>query len=677
MRSLRLRFSVAVLALSGLAMGCSTSPITTPVDQTGDPVVATYAGETLTLDEFEKRYALATGGPEDAADDSLAAYEDFLSRYVDFRLKVQQARDLGLDQDPAILQEIDDYRAQLAKPYLLERTVLEEIVQDLYAKQQEEVRASHLLLLVDENADPADTLRAYQKLSAIRDSIVAGADFGAMAVRHSEDRSVAQNQGDLGYFSAGRMIQAFEDMAYSTSVGDLSPVFRTRFGYHIMKVTDRREATPEIQASHILVRVEPGATPADSAEALALIQSLQQRIAAGEDFGDLARQYSDDPGSGQKGGDLGFFARSRMVPEFGNAAYGLEEIGDVSDVVETQFGYHLIKLTGRKEPLTYDESYQSLKELAERLPRTAVRRQAVGRAFRDGAAGSLDSALVRKATAASHPDTLMRDAVLGRFGDYADSTFASIDDSTYTLGELADYIRTTRISLAADQQAQLFELADTFLNEQAVDLAALRLEETDPELRRIMQDYEDGVLLFRISEDSVWTAAAQDSVGLRAYFDANAGKYKYQERRRVVGFYSRNDSLLQIVTDGLDAGQTPTALQASLSDAGPSVRIDTVYVSEEAGTLFDEALALEVGQRTEILPYQSRQAVLYLDGIEAPRPMTFEEGRAQAVADYQDALDARLRARLRAKYDAELYPERLRLAFQGVPVTAPSESGTQ
>ncbi len=678
MRSSRLRFSVAVLALCGLAAGCTTASITTPpTEMERDPVVATFAGETLTLDEFETRYALASGSAEAAAADSLGAYKDFLSRYVDFRLKVQQARDLGIADDPEIRQEINDYRAQLAKPYLLERTVLEEIVRDLYAKQQEEIRASHILLTVDETAAPEDTLAAYTKLDAIRDSVLAGADFGEMAVRHSMDPSAQQNRGDLSYFSGGRMIQAFEDMAFGTSVGEVSPVFRTSFGYHILNVTDRRTAVPEIQASHILVRIEDGATAADSAEALALIQSLQQRIAAGEDFGALAEQYSDDPASGQKGGDLGFFARSRMVPPFANAAYALEDIGDVSDVVETRFGYHLIKLTDRKAPRTYEESYQDLKELAERLPRTAIRRQAVGRQFRAEVGSRLDTTAILQATAAYPADTLLRKAIPTRFDDNADRTFGTVGDSTYTLGALADYVRTVRLRVGSDQQAQLLGLADDFLNEKAVELAAYRLEETDPDFRRIMQDYEDGVLLFRISEDSVWTAAAQDSVGLLAYFEANADAYQFPERRRVIGFYSRNDSLLQVVTAGLDAGQTPAELQAELADADPGVRIDTVYVTDSADTLFGEALTLDVGQRTEVMPYQSRQAVLYLDGIEAPRPMAFDEARAQTLANYQDELDARLRTRLRAKYDAELYPERLRLAFQEMPASGASAGAAQ
>ena len=667
----RLRTSIVLpaTALAGLLVsllaGCSSGRVTAPdaADTPDEQVVATFAGETLTLGEFEQRYARSVGGRETAAQDSFAAYADFLERYVDFRLKVRQARDLGLGEDSTIQREIDDYRAQLAKPYFLEREVLDGIIRDLYDKQQEEINAAHILLRVDESAAPADTLAVYEEIAAIRDTLVAGADFDSLAVRHSEDPSVQRNQGDLGYFTGGRMIYPFEKQAYATPVGEISPVFRTKFGYHVLKVKDRRPASPQISASHILIRLSPDATAADSTQALELAASLRERIRAGEDFATLARQYSDDEASGQRGGDLGQFDRTRMVPAFADAAYALENVGDVSDVVRTRFGYHLIKLTGREELPTYDEAYPEIKMIAERLPRTVIRRQAVGQEFRDEVGSTIDSALVRQASAAYHPDSLLRNAVVGRFGSFEGDAFATIGDSTYTFGDFAEYVRGTRIAPQPDQLAQIFKLADDFLNEQAVELAAYQLEERDPEFRRIMEDYADGVLLFRISEDSVWNAAGRDSLALMRYHAEHREEYRFPERRRVVGFYSRSDSLLQVVASALDAGRSPAEIEAMTADAEQDVRVDTVYVSEATDSFFDQALPLDVGQRTAVLPYQSRKAILFLDAIEAPRTKTFEEARAQVVADYQDVLDERLRARLRQKYGAELHPEQLRTAF--------------
>src|SRR5690606_10455596 len=146
-----------------------------------------------------------------------------------------------------------------------------DIVRDLHEKQQEEVHASHLLVLVDQTAPPADTLAAYEKAVAFLDSLDAGMAFDDLAFRYSEDPSARRNRGDLGYFTGGRMVQAFEDAAYSTPPGEVAGPFRTRFGYHLLAVHDRRARTPDIRASHILIRV-PGNTPADSAAARQTIE---------------------------------------------------------------------------------------------------------------------------------------------------------------------------------------------------------------------------------------------------------------------------------------------------------------------------------------------------------------------------------------------------------------------
>jgi peptidyl-prolyl cis-trans isomerase SurA len=667
MPRLRTVLSPAALVLAAALAACSGSaPATAPEPDRG-PVVAEFAGERLTLGQFEDRYVRSSGSRALAAADSMEAYEDFLRRYVDFRLKVREARRLGFAEDPEIVREIAEYRDQLARPYLMEREVMEGIVRDLYEKQREEVAASHLLLMVGEDAPPADTLRAYTRLSAIRDSIVAGqASFRDAVLRHSDDPSKAQNAGDLGYFTGGRMILAFEEMAYNTPVGEVSPVFRTQFGYHILEVRDRRPASPEIRAAHILLRLPPDAPAADSAAAYAQAQALLAELEGGASFDALAREHSEDPGSAGRGGDLGYFARDRMVPEFGDAAFALETPGQRSGIVRSPFGLHLIELTDRRAFPTYEEKYDELKRLAERLPRTALRRQELGRSFRDEVGSVIHTARVERAVAAYPADSILARVRTDRFGTYADSAFATVGQTDIPFSDFAEAFQGARVQPARDQRAQLLEMMDQYLDERAVDFAADRLEARDPEFRRIMQEYTDGVLLFRISEDSVWTAAAQDSVGLRRHYDAHASGYRYPERRRVVALYARADTTLQAAAALLDGGLSPADVRERLrgEDARPALRVDTLYLASRSGAVFDRAFDLEVGARTEPLAYRSERVILRLDGIEAPRQMTFQEARAQVITDYQAELEERLVTRLRAESSVRLYPERLRDAFR-------------
>ncbi len=688
MRYALLRFVPAALLVIGLVApalsGCSGSrpPAPEPELDLTDPdlPVATYADEALTLSEFEDAYATAVGGRTTAANDSLGAYQDFLERYVNFRLKVRQAYEIGLDQDSALQAEMASYRDQLARPYFTDQAVLDAIVRDLYEKQKEEISAAHILVQVAEDAPAADTLAAYEKITALRDSIEAGMPFDEVAFRHSEDPSARRNRGDLGYFTGGRMIEPFENAAYATPVGEIAGPVRTRFGYHLLYVKDRRPRTPDIRASHILIRLQ-GQTEADSAAALETIRQIQDRLAAGEDFATLARLYSDDVASGRRGGDLGFFGPGRMVQPFDAVAFSLENPGDVSDIVTTQFGYHLIRLEERQTRPTYEEAYEELKQTANQLPRTALRRQQIGVQEREAAGFTFDSTLVARALGRFDADSLFMQIRRDGFGDLAGETFATIGDRAYTLGEFHEHFVRNVGRPGADQAAQFYAEVDTYLANEGFAHALEGLEERDPDFRALLEQYVDGVLLFRISEDSVWTPAAQDTDGLRAYYEAHADRYRWPERKRILAFTSPSDSMLTMVAADLDAGDGPDAILARYADSVLTLRLDTLYVADSTNSPVDQALGLGVGERTDVVPERSRLAVYVLDGIEAPRAKTFEEARAEVVTQYQEVLEAEWVTRLRERYDARTYPERLVEAFrEDRPVehqlTGPGDGGT-
>lgn len=654
----------AVVLLSGCAGGTEA---TLPAAPAQSPVVAEFGGEVLTLAALRERYARsATAATEDGRD-PVERYVDFLQRYVDFRLKVMEARRIGLHEDPELIAEINAYRDQLAQPFLLEREVLDGIIRDLYQKQKEEIAASHILVLVDRHAAPADTLAAFQRLSAIRDSILAGVlDFATAATRHSDDPFAQHNQGYLGYFTGGRMIYAFEQMAYNTPVGQLSPVFRSPFGYHVIYVHDRRPASPEIRAAHILIRLDPHAAAEDSVRAYRRMAEVQARLAAGEDFAAVAREVSEDPASAPQGGDLGYFGRDRMVEPFAEAAFALVDIGERSEIVRTHFGLHLIELTGRREPATLEQQYDALRRLAERLPRTQERRQAVGRAHRQAVGSTFDTTLVMRAMASYADADVLQSVLHGGFESYADSVFATIGDQPFTLADAYDRLRTARVHPAPDQRAQVIDLLDQILDEKALALAARGLEDRNPEFRRLMADYIDGVLFFRLTEDSVWTAAARDSVGLRAFYEPRAEQYRFGERRRVITLQSRSDSLMQVASALLAEGRTPADVLAALGaeEDRPIVRVDTVFLSSPSSAdPFARAFDLEPGAFTEPIRHRAEHLILYLDGIEAPRQMTFEEARAHVLTDYQEELDRRLLERLRREAGLRLYLDRIEAAL--------------
>ena len=645
----------------------------TPPSVANDPsVLATIGDQALTLEEFETRYTQSVGDRFMAAQDSLQAYEDFLDRYIDFRLKVLYAEELGLDKDSSLLLEIDTYRDQLARPFMLEKEVIDPILMDIYEKQQYIVDASHILIRIGTAASEEELEEARLKMEAIRDSALAGEDFGDLAFRNSDDPSARGNRrggrGRLGFFSAGQMVKGFEDAAFSTPVDSLSGVFRTQFGYHILYVHDKKPSYPDVYISHIATRDGLRGMD-DTTTAIQRIQNLKSRLDAGEDFVELVKQNSEDMETRGRGGQLGKISFTTPGAEpFRDEIFALENIGDYTDVVETTYGYHIFRLDQREEKKSFEESYDALKAQAVRLPRLKKAEEAMALKIREEAGFAIDSTLVMalldgKAFNSNGIQNVSRDTL-----DMKILTFA---DSSYTLGQVVQFAEVTSIPYNPDNTVMVNYTLNAFINDLAINYEASRLESRDPEFARIMAEFKDGLLLFKLMEDSVWTAAAQDTAGLIAYHSPRADSFWFPDRYRIISFRSRSDSALTAMTQRLSSESFEAVLSDISQDTVHVIRIDTTYIDGQNNSIFDKAIALEKGGYTDPEFSSGSFLVMYNDGIEKSRQKTFEEARSEVVNAYQAVMEERLLQRLRTRYNAHTYKERLGNVF------ASEKSGTE
>ncbi|RYD70133.1 MAG: peptidylprolyl isomerase, partial [Sphingobacteriales bacterium] len=289
--------------------------------QKKDSIVFSVNGEPVSLREFKYIYE-----KNNAADPNLYKTQnlrDYLDLYINFKLKVKEAHDLGLDTTDKFVKEFNGYRNQLAQPYLTDRNVSQGLIDEGYTRLKEELRATHILIPVNMEASPKDTMDAYNKALEVYNKAIKGDDFEALAREYSKDPSVANNGGDLGYFTAFQMIYPFESAAYNMKkVGDISKPVRTRFGYHVIKLTDRRPYRGEIQVRHILINSNEYDSKEKKQIAKNKIDSLYSLLQKGADFAALARQHSDHAQSKASGGDLpNFNSFSQYPDEFKNAAF--------------------------------------------------------------------------------------------------------------------------------------------------------------------------------------------------------------------------------------------------------------------------------------------------------------------------------------------------------------------
>lgn len=649
------------LIVASLAAGCSSSKSGTSPQQVSPNALAIIDGIPFTKTDFEREYTRSVGSAEAAASDSMAEYEDFLERYVNYRIKVEEAKEAGLEQDSAIVAELDSYRTQYAKPYLINQKVLDPIIAELYERSLEMVEASHILLRTTPGQSPADTLALYNKLSAIRDSALAGTDFGDLAQRHSEDPSASQDaglgfRGYLGYFSSGSMVAPFEEWAYKTPVGEVSPVFRTRYGYHILKVTGRKVTPSDVVISHIMITPKsPSAS--DSAIANVLADSIYQKASRGEDFATLARNFSDDKQSGEKGGQLGRIPySSRLVPEMKEVAFAIPEVGGIGGPVKTRFGYHIIKLDDVIPQKSFDEAYEELKTKASRSPEAALGETMFADSVIKAMGATLDSLAFFATFENASPDSII--SLKDRNELPATQTPVLVfGTKTLSAAELAaeiDWNRYRSVVGKKPRETQSVALRD-FLRSEAINHEVDALESKDDHFRATMNEFRNGVLLFRLMEDSVWTAASKDTLALEREYNKDPSRFTYPNRTRLITYFSVNKPPLEAIVADLNNGQAPSVPDSILQ----SVRIDTTFLAGPSNSIYDRGLELATGRNTGLLAYNSGSIVIKNDGVEMARTKTFDESRAELINIVQTQLEERLVERLRAKFKVMTFPNRL------------------
>ncbi|MEF8815292.1 MAG: peptidylprolyl isomerase [Salinibacter sp.] len=653
-----LRRTLGIVIFVALGVACSAGPNTSQAPDaasaSGDAVVARYADTVITRAELDSAFVDAAGGPEAAADSSLRAYRDFLDRYLNFHLKVRAARDAGLDTLPRVQADIHDYRQQRARPQLLRDEVYEPLARTLYERRTQSVDVSHILV---RPSSSQDTLTAYRTAQAIADSVRRGVPFSHLAVRNSDDPSARKEgrrgyQGRLGYLQAGEIAKPFEDRMYALSPGETSDVFRTKFGYHILKVHDRRPAEPPVELAHLLRRPQD-----DTAATRRLLDSLRTALLDGSlSFDAAARRYSQDQQSASRGGSLGEVDPRALPPALRSAVTALDSVGAISGVVQSRLGAHLLKLTGRQEQQSFNEAYDDLKGRVVGQPRAERRRAAFARTVRAEAGAAVDTTRLLEAARVASVDSLARPLLT-----YTDtlsrpsSQVATLGDSAYTAAQMARHL------MQADGGAQMTiaGLTESFLNEKAIQYAATRRASNNPALARDIRTYRDGTLLFRFMQDSVWTAAARDTAGLRRTYRQNRTEYQFPERVRALALRAPADSLLQpFATRYRQDASTAAVLDAAARDS--LVSTDTVYVTDRSAEAYRPVRTATDGEAIGPAAQGDEWLLLIRDARLPPRPMRFEEARSRVVQDHRARLEQRVVRDLRERYDAKTVPERLR-----------------
>jgi peptidyl-prolyl cis-trans isomerase SurA len=585
--------------------------------------------------------------------------DEYLELFKKFKLKVAEAESLGYDTLPKLKDELAGYRKTLASPYLTDRDANEMLVLEAYERLKTEVRASHILVKVDMSAGPDDTLEAYNKIDKIRQRVLKGETFSVLAEELSEDPSAKTNKGDLGYFTAFQMVFPFEDMAYKTEVGAVSKIVRTRFGYHLIYVTDKRPARGIMRAAHIMIGIGKDASTQDLATAKKKIDEIYEKLEKGESFEDLALNFSDDPGSSDKGGRLPEFgsgATTRMVPEFEEAAFQLKNDGDYSRPVQTNFGFHIIKRLNVKPMSSFESMKKELQSKVNRDDRSKI---------------SQSSLIVKLKKEYDYKDLSKKN--LKWFVKHIDSNYykgqwrATSLTKNNPLFSFANVIETQKDFAAfleknyrnfykipiKDMVQKQYEL---FVEREILNFEEQNLENKYPEFKSLMKEYHDGVLLYEIMTNKVWNRAATDSIALKDFYERNKSNYQWKNRIDASIYECINEKMAEKVYGLLvkknDSKRIIEIINKD-SELNLKVKMNKYEISE---TSFLKDHSFEVGLNK---PYESsgKYYVVVVDKIIPQSIKLLNECKGMVTSDFQSQIEKEWLETLSKKFPITIHDE--------------------
>ena len=629
------------------------------VAQTPDPVLFTVNGNPVTASEFTYIYSKTN---QDKADFSEPSLREYLDLYTKFKLKVRRAHDMRLDTIAALRSELDGYRRQLANSYLVDREVTDKLIRETYDRMLQDVDVSHILIVSDRNAKPADTLRAYNRALNWLRKINAGAAFDKMALDSSEDKSVKENRGNLGFITA--MLPdgyyAMEKSIYAAKPGSTLGPIHTSSGYHLVRVNAFRPARGEVEVSQILLR--KGTTEEQNVRVKLRADSIYTALKAGDKWEDLVTRYTDDKATAAKGGYIGFFGINRYQKNFEDAAFGLQQNGDFSAPVESSIGWHIIKRVSHRPIGNYETVKRGLTDRVKRDSRNEVARQSmIARIKREGAYQEYPEAL-QKWTALQKdtvfhtfrwkPDPAKPQTVLMRFGP--DKAYTLADFEEYNARASRERMRGSGYPLAETVQ----KLYTSWTEEVTMQFEESQLERKYPEFKSLMREYEEGILLFEALKQNVWDRANTDSAGLTQYFQSTLSqKYKWEERADVSFYTVKTDDPKVVEKVRAFAAKNPSAeVLKKFNKTGKPDVVAVLNKPYEKGKNKDLGTLWTAGNMTPVKIDAGTKTANFLkiETIQPPMAKGLQDARGYAVADYQDYLEKQWIEELRKAYPVKV-----------------------
>lgn len=614
-------------------------------------ILLTIADDEVLASEFLRVYKKNLNLVQDESQKNV---DEYLRLFTNYKLKLKEARSRGLQNNSKYINELATYKQQLAKNYINETNVTKALVEEAYNNITKDVKANHILVRVSQNAPPEDTLAAYKKIKQLRQRTL---EEGFENVRKEIHNGKTLFGEELGWFTAFRMVYEFEKMAYATPINKVSKPFRTQFGYHILNVIDTRKARGDVTVKHIMVMDN---NTDDSIDTKKRINDIYQKIQQGEEFEALAKEFSDDKNSAPKGGLLKSFASGQLrVPEFEEAAFALQNKGDISKPIKSDFGWHILKLEDKKPIGTFEELKFELEEKIKKDSRSKL----------------IENALIEKLKAKYNVEKtpslnyfvsiLNNDFNNGNWQlpeDFIENkTLITIGKTQLTYQDFGEFLveyqlENRDVNIFSNIVANAYKkfLANT-LKQYAED----NLEFEDEDFAHILAEYRDGLLLFDIMEKTIWQAAKSDTLEVKAYFKQHKDNYFYPVRLDTDVASSPRKKIIKKTKKLLNSGVSVLEIKNMLNTDG---KINVIFTSDTitaAHQSLPKSFIIKKGI-SKIYAHNNGFVVANIKNILPKTPKNFIEVKGLVMSDYQTHKENLWIEQLRQKYNVVINNEVLK-----------------
>lgn len=618
--------------------------------QNNDPIVMTIDGKDIKRSEFEYIYNKNNQNSEN----DKKSLDEYVDLFINFKLKVAEAEAAGIDTTKSFRDELGNYRKQLAKSYLRDKATDEEQVKTIYERMKEYIRASHILITCQETASPADTLKAYNTAMQAYNEAIGGTPFEEVAKKYSQDPSVAKNGGDLGYFTSMQMIMPFEDKAYSMQIGEISQPVRTRFGYHVIKLTGRRPSDGKVLVAHIFKQIPQNMAQSQVDKLEQQMDSIYNALEAGADFAKMASQFSDDKGSAMRGGELPWFGRRQTIEEFEDKAFAMKN-GEISKPFRSMLGIHIIKKINHKDIEPFEEKKNEIEQMLYRFGLDNKGEQALVERLKKEYGMTAINEEARKELINIAPTAVIGDeAYLNALGT-SDKVLFSMAGRDYTQQDFGQFVKKYTHKKLGDRETAINNLLKVFQDKCVLDYEDSQLEKKYPSFANLMQEYRDGILLFEISNRMVWEKATNDKEGIEEFFKKNKKNYKWDTPHfRGIVVHCTNDS----VEKPLKKMFKKTDFEKWNIEANKAYNTDSVKVIKVEKGIFVKGdnkyvdyfkFKGEAFKQPKDFPYTFVYGKMLKKG-----PEVYTDMRGPVAADYQNYLEKEWIEQLRKKYSDKI-----------------------